>query len=106
VELEHVSRAAATASLDLRHQLDLLAVAGLCAKRGHTVVMILHDLSLAALSAKRIIVLAHGRVAVSGTPAESVTDDILQRGLGVTNAVNHVPGPDAPFVLPHGARRM
>ena len=46
-----------------------------------------------------------GGPSASGTPAETVTDDILHRVFGVANAVNHVPGPEAPFVLPHGARR-
>jgi heme transport system ATP-binding protein len=94
-----------TASLDLRHQLDLLAIAGLCAKRDHAVVMILHDLNLAALSAQRIVIMDQGKVAASGTPVETVTDEVLHRVFGVANAVNHVPGPTAPFVLPHRARR-
>lgn len=68
--------------------------------------MIRHDRDLAALSANRIIVPDHGRAAVSGTPAGTVTKDIRHRVFGVTNAVNHVPGPDAPFVLPHNARRL
>jgi len=68
--------------------------------------MIRHDLNLAALSAHRTIVLVHGRAAISGTAAETVTNDILHRAFGVTNAVNHVPGPDAPFALPQHARRM
>ena len=78
-------------------------IASLRARRGHAVVMIRHDLDFAALSAHRIVVLHHGRIAASGAPAETVTDDILQRVFGVTNAVNHVPGPEAPFVLPHAA---
>lgn len=68
--------------------------------------MIRQDLNLAALSANRIIVPDQGSAAISGTAAETVTKDILHRVFGVTNAVNHVPGPDAPFVLPHNARRM
>jgi iron complex transport system ATP-binding protein len=72
--------------------------------RGHAVVMILHDRNLAALSANRIVAPDQGRVAASATPPEAVTEDILQRVFGATNAVNQVPGPDAPFVLPHAAK--
>ena len=46
-----------TASLDLRHQLDLLAATRRCAARGVTVIAILHDLNLAALFADRVVVL-------------------------------------------------
>ncbi len=94
-----------TASLDLKHQLDLIEAVGRCARRGVAVVAILHDLNLAALSADRIVVLDRGAVAASGKPAETVTDDVLGRVFGVTNAVNRVPAPAAPFVLPHGATR-
>ncbi len=41
-----------TASLDLRHQLDVIETAKSCAARGVTVVAILHDLNLAALLAQ------------------------------------------------------
>ena len=95
---------ASAAGLDLRHQVDLRAIVQLCAMRGHAVVMILHDRNLAALSASRIVVLDQGRVAASGTLPATVADDTLQRVFGVTNAVNQVPGPEAPFVLPHAAK--
>src|SRR5215813_10058686 len=95
---------ARTAGPDLRRQVNLRAIVQLCAMRGHAVVMILHERNLAALSASRIVVPDQGRVAASATLPETVADDILQRVFGVTNAVNQVPGPDAPFVLPHAAK--
>ena len=94
-----------TASLDLKHQLDLIEAVGRCARRGVAVVAILHDLNLAALAADRIVVLDRGAVAASGKPSETVTDDVLGRVFGVANAVNRVPVPGAPFILPHGATR-
>jgi iron complex transport system ATP-binding protein len=94
-----------TASLDLKHQLDLIEAVGRCSRRGVAVVAILHDLNLAALSADRIVVLDRGAVAASGKPSETVTDDVLGRVFGVANAVNRVPVPGAPFILPHGATR-
>lgn len=94
-----------TASLDLKHQLDLVEAVGRCARRGVAVIAILHDLNLAALSAGRIVVLDRGTVAASGPPAETVTDDVLSRVFGIANAVNRVPPPSASFVLPHGATR-
>ena len=90
-----------TASLDLKHQLDLLEAVSRCARRGVAVVAILHDLNLATLSADRIVVLQDGRVAAAGTPAETVTDDVLARVFRCERAVGRTP-PGVPFVLPHG----
>ena len=67
-----------TASLDLRHQLDLIAAAKRCAARGVTVIAILHDLNLAALFANRIVVLDGGRIAADGPPGETITDAMLR----------------------------
>jgi heme transport system ATP-binding protein len=90
-----------TASLDLKHQLDMLEAVGRCARRGVAVVVILHDLNLAAMSADRIVVLDQGRVAAAGTPAETVTDELLARVFKCRGAVGRAPAPGTPFVLPH-----
>ncbi len=95
-----------TASLDLRHQLDLVAVAKQCAARGTTTIAIVHDLNLAVLMAKRIIVLSHGRLAADGTPADTINDEILSRVFGVSSAVGRVPDYSVPFVLPHRAEKQ
>jgi iron complex transport system ATP-binding protein len=94
-----------TASLDLRHQLDLVSVARQCAARGTTTVAIVHDLNLAALMAKRVIVLAQGRLAADGPPAQTITDDTLARVFAVSSAVGRVPDQAMPFVLPHRAEK-
>ena len=94
-----------TASLDLRHQLDLVSVARQCAARGTTTIAIVHDLNLAARLAKRIIVLARGRLAADGPPADTITDETLARVFAVTSAVGRVPDGAMPFVLPHRAEK-
>lgn len=90
-----------TASLDLRHQLDLLTATRRCAARGVTVIAILHDLNLAALFADRVVVMSHGRVAGDGPPRETITDDMLARVFKVGAAVGRAPPAGVPFVLPH-----
>ena len=94
-----------TASLDLRHQLDLVAVARQYAARGTTTIAIVHDLNLAALMAERVIVLSHGRLAADGPPAQTITDDTLARVFAVSSAVGRVPDAAMPFVLPHRAEK-
>jgi len=95
-----------TASLDLKHQLDVIAVARRCAARGVTVIAILHDLNLAAMLAGRIVVLDCGRVAADGPPGATITDGLLERVFGIANALGRVPAPETPFVLPQHARRI
>jgi iron complex transport system ATP-binding protein len=94
-----------TAALDLRHQLDVIAAAGTRAARGTTVVAILHDLNLAALLARRIVVLDRGRVDADGPPEATITNAVLQRVFGVAHAVGAVPAGGMPFILPHAARK-
>ena len=93
-----------TAALDLCHQLDLLSIIQRYSAKGTTIITIMHDLNLAALFAKRIVVLHDGRLAGDGAPAEAISNELLERVFGVTGAVNAVPPPGVPFVLPHGAR--
>lgn len=92
-----------TAALDLCHQLDLLKIVQRCNARGTTIITIMHDLNLAALFARRIVVLANGKLAGDGAPIDTITDTLLQRVFGVSGAVNAVPQSGLPFVLPHGA---
>jgi iron complex transport system ATP-binding protein len=90
-----------TASLDLRHQIDVLAALRRCADRGVTVIAVLHDLNLAALYAERIVVLDRGRIAADGPPSDTITDTMLDRVFGVAASVGRAPPPGVPFVLPH-----
>lgn len=95
-----------TASLDLRHQLDLVAAVRRRAEQGTTVITVVHDLNLAALMADRVIVLGDGRIAADGAPGASINDEVVQRVFGIASAVNMLPKASLPFVLPHHARRL
>jgi iron complex transport system ATP-binding protein len=70
----------ATSHLDLNHRFEVLRLAErLNTDQGVTVVMISHDLSLAADFCRRLILLDRGRIAADGTPAAVLTDDLLRR---------------------------
>lgn len=66
-----------TAALDIRHQESLLTEARLAAAAGAAVVVVLHDLSLAAAYADRICLLARGTVSADGPPARVLTPALL-----------------------------
>jgi iron complex transport system ATP-binding protein len=68
-----------TAHLDLRHQGLVLAVGRNLAADRRAVVVVLHDINLAARWADRVMVLADGRVAAHGTPAQTLTADTLSQ---------------------------
>ncbi|RFU86100.1 heme ABC transporter ATP-binding protein [Streptomyces triticagri] len=68
-----------TAALDLRHQELVLRVCRERAAAGDAVVVVLHDLGLAAAYADRVTVLHDGAVAAEGPPAEVFDEQLLSR---------------------------
>ena len=66
-------------ALDLRHEMGLFElVRGLVDARGLGVLMITHDLNLAARFADWLLLLSEGRAIAAGTPAEVLTQDIVE----------------------------
>lgn len=69
--------------LDISHQLDLMALVKVLARRGKTMVLVLHDLSLALQWADRIVLLDGGVIRQSGTPEELLAGGALEQIFGV-----------------------
>ncbi len=67
-----------TASLDLKHQIDILDIARDYARAGGGVIAVLHDIDLAQVFADRIVVMKEGRVAAAGPAASVVTEALLK----------------------------
>ncbi|PCN48207.1 cobalamin/Fe3+-siderophore ABC transporter ATP-binding protein [Curtobacterium sp. 'Ferrero'] len=90
-----------TTYLDLAHQLDVLRlVRRLNREHGSTVVMVLHDLSLAARYSDRLVVLHDGGVAADGAPADVLTPALLERAFGLHARVVPDPVTGTPMVVP------
>jgi iron complex transport system ATP-binding protein len=69
-----------TLHLDARHQHDLAALLlRLTASEDHTVVLATHDLNLASLLGDRLLALSKGRELATGTPAEILRPELLER---------------------------
>ena len=75
-----------TNHLDIRHQLELLA---LLRGLGLTVIATLHDLTLAAGFADRILVLAEGRILADGPPDQALTEATLAHAFHVKARIDH-----------------
>ncbi len=68
-----------TTFLDLAHQFDLMdLIRRLNRNSGKTVILVLHDLNLAARYADSIVAMRHGRIVASGAPDEVLTTEILR----------------------------
>ncbi|MFE4259927.1 heme ABC transporter ATP-binding protein [Streptomyces sp. NPDC056883] len=89
-----------TAALDLRHQELVLRICRDRAAAGDGVVVVLHDLGLAAAYADRVAVLHDGRIAVDGPPAEVFEDGLLSRVYRQPVEVLPHPRTGAPLVVP------
>ncbi|MFC6088042.1 ABC transporter ATP-binding protein [Saccharothrix lopnurensis] len=94
-----------TTYLDLAHQIDVLdLVQRLNAEFGRTVVMVLHDLNLAARYADRLVAMRDGEVVVAGAPAEVLTEEVLLEVFGLEARVVVDPVAGTPLVVPIGHR--
>lgn len=93
-----------SASLDIRHEMSIFELLRELVGEGVTVVLITHNLNLAARYADRLLLLHDGRARAEGRPAEVLREELLRTVYGwpVTVAPHPGPGPDAgaPQVLP------
>jgi len=89
-----------TASLDLRHQEEVMRLVRHLAAEGRAVVVVVHDLSLAGAYADRIALLDRGRLDAVGTPHEVMTADRVGRVYGLDVQIHRLGASDRPIVLP------
>jgi iron complex transport system ATP-binding protein len=68
-----------TASLDVRHEMELLELVRTLVDGGMAGMVVTHELNLAARFADRIVLLDGGRVAADGAPADVLTRETLSR---------------------------
>ncbi len=80
-----------TASLDLVHQISVMKVARRAASRGVGVLVVLHDLNLAAAFSDRIVLMRQGQVIADGSPSETLTAERLTDIYEAEILVDHSP---------------
>jgi iron complex transport system ATP-binding protein len=94
-----------TTFLDLAHQIDTLdLIERLHTETGRTVVMVLHDLNLAARYAQRLVAMRDGAIVASGTPADVLTEQLLSDVFDLDARVMPDPVAGTPLVVPVGHR--
>ena len=78
--------------LDPRHALDTLARLRVLARAGKLVIISIHDLTLAARYATRLVVIDRGRIAADGPPGDILTADLLRTVFEVEACVSDAGG--------------
>lgn len=88
-----------TAALDLSHQVRLMdLMEQLKTEKGVTVVMVSHDLNMAAMYADQLLLISEGRIARNGSPREVIDYDLLEQVYGCKLLVDQSPLGDYPRV--------
>jgi iron complex transport system ATP-binding protein len=88
-----------TSNLDLTHQHGTLKIAGKFARAGVAVLIILHDLNLAAQYADKILILKNGKVAACGLPEEVFTPETIRETFDVSVGIIKHPFLDRPLII-------
>jgi iron complex transport system ATP-binding protein len=89
-----------TSALDLHHQEATMALAQEQARRGDAVVVVLHDLGLAAAYADRVAVVSRGTIRAFGTPDEVLRPRLLSEIYAHELELVVHPGGGAPLIVP------
>ncbi len=89
-----------TSFLDVRHQVDVIALLQRLNAGGMTVVAIIHDLALAGRFMQRVIGMRDGRIAFDGPPREVLRPKPLEDVFGIPMTVLEDPESGLPVPLP------
>ncbi|WP_457098324.1 ABC transporter ATP-binding protein [Microbacterium sp. P5_E9] len=92
-----------TTFLDVAHQVEVLdLLTDLNRDRGTTIVMVLHDMNLAARYADHVFALRDGRLVADGPPHEVMTSALIRDVFDLDALVVTDPVSGSPIVLPRG----
>ena len=92
-----------TTYLDPAHAIEMLDLVRGLADEGRTVVMVLHDLSMAAMYSDRVVVMKDGAILADGGTRDAITPALLAEAYGLRADVLDDPaGGKAPLIVARG----
>jgi iron complex transport system ATP-binding protein len=80
-----------TAGLDPAHQISTMQTFTQLAQGGHSVLVSLHDLGLAARHCTRLVLLCDGAIAADGLPRDVLTPDLIRAAFGISAHLEETP---------------
>lgn len=96
-----------TTFLDVTHQIEVLdLLTDLNESRGTTIVMVLHDINLAARYADHLFAVREGRLVASGPPSNIMTKELVREVFDLDALVISDPVSGCPLVLPRGRHHV
>jgi iron complex transport system ATP-binding protein len=92
-----------TTYLDIAHQVEILdMLVQLGSKRSMTIVMVLHEVNLAARYADHLFAMRSGEIVASGFPREIITAELARDVFALDSLVVPDPVSGAPMICPKG----
>lgn len=89
-----------TTFLDLAFQLEVLDLLVELNQRGRTIVMVLHDLNHACRYAHFLVALCNGEIRAQGTPAQVMTEAIVEEVFQLRSCIMADPVTGTPMCIP------
>jgi iron complex transport system ATP-binding protein len=89
-----------TANLDINHQIAILdLISSLCREKNLAVLIVMHDLNMAAQYCNRLLLMDHGRLRAEGTPGEVITSSNIKEVYGTDSYIYQHPVNRLPVVI-------
>lgn len=96
-----------TTFLDVTHQIEILdLLTDLNRERGTTIVMVMHDMNLAARYADHILAMRDGRLVASGAPGPVMSEQMVRDVFALDALVVPDPVSGTPLMLPRGRHHV
>lgn len=89
-----------TSALDIGHQAEVMEAVHRIATEGRTVLIVIHDLGIAARYCDELIALADGRIQAMGPAREVITKELVDRLYHTEVDILRAPGDGAPVIVP------
>ncbi len=88
-----------TSALDLGHQIEVFDLIRELAEQGKTLVMVVHDLAMAARYADHLIAMKSGEIVAQGAPKDIITSELMDSLYGVHCDLLEDPSTGVPILV-------
>jgi len=95
-----------TAHLDIAYQLEIMELLSSLNEDGLTILAVLHDLNLAAMYCKRLLLMSAGKVLADGPPGDVLKPKWIRQAYGLEVLVRAHPLTGRPYITPLSPSRQ